>query len=84
MTRPSRPWFLALLLGLAALQPASADDKWQTSNGRWKVADKCARDAAAKYPDYTAESLAKREAMRRNCLRANSLPVPDGPGPTTR
>ena len=84
MTRLLKPLLLALLLGLAISQPASADDKWQTSNAIWKVADKCARDAAAKYPDYTRESLAKREAMRRNCLRANNIPVADGPGPTTR
>jgi len=84
MTRLLSPLFLALLLGLAVLPPASADDKWQTSSAIWKVADKCARDAAAKYPDYTRESLAKREAMRRNCLRANNVPVADGPGPTSR
>jgi len=75
---------LALLLGIATAQPTRADDKWQTSNAIWKVADRCAREAAAKYPDYTRESLAKREAMRRNCLRANNLPVTDGPGPATR
>ena len=84
MTRRLTPLLLVLLFALAAMPPAQADDKWQTSNALWKVADKCARDAAAKYPDYTKESLAKREAMRRNCLRANNLPVTDGPGPTTR
>lgn len=84
MTRLLSPLLLALLLGLAIAQPTHADDKWQTSNATWKVADKCAREAAAKYPDYTRESLAKREAMRRNCLRANNIPVADGPGPTSR
>jgi hypothetical protein len=78
------PLLAALLLVGTALRPAGADDKWQQSNAKWKLADKCARLAAAKYPDYTPESLAKREAMRRNCLRASNIPVADGPGPAPR
>lgn len=78
------PLLAALLLMAAVLRPASADDKWRTSSAAWKAADKCARLAVEKYPDYTRESLAKREAMRRNCLRANNIPVSDGPGPAPR
>ena len=78
------PLLVALLLAGAALCPAGADEKWRQSNAAWKAADKCARLAVAKYPDYTRESLAKREAMRRNCLRANNIPVADGPGPAPR
>src|SRR5690348_7665568 len=42
--------------------------------GQWALADKCNRTAIAKYPDHTAEALAKRDEDVRRCLMANRLP----------
>jgi hypothetical protein len=65
--------FLVLVVALAA-QPALADDRLHQSTVVWKATDGCAREAAKAYPDYTAESLAKRETQRRLCLRRRNLP----------
>ena len=35
----------------------------------------CAKQAAKRFPDYTPEGKAQREAARQECLRANHLPV---------
>ena len=68
--------FLVLVVAWAA-QPALADDRLHQSTLVWKAVDGCAREAAKAYPDYTAESLAKREAQRRLCLRRANLPGAD-------
>jgi hypothetical protein len=76
-----------LLLGiLAALAPAAsrASDKSQLSNSKWHTADQCTRDAFRRFPDYNAASNSKREIFRRQCLRAQNLPVTDGGTPPTR
>ena len=39
----------------------------------WKAADKCAKQAQAAYPDYSAESNAKRDAKLKECLNAGNL-----------
>ena len=65
--------FLVLVVAWAA-QPALADDRLHQSTLVWKAIDGCAREATKAYPDYTAESLAKREAQRRLCLRRGNLP----------
>ena len=43
--------------------------------GQWGIADKCNRNAIAKYPDHTSEALAKREQAVRQCNVANRLPA---------
>ena len=51
---------------------------WATQQGArvqayWKVADKCAKQAQAAFPDYNAESNAKRDAALKACLNASNL-----------
>ena len=36
--------------------------------------DVCAKQAQAAYPDFNAESNAKRDAKLKECLNANGLP----------
>ena len=42
-------------------------------NANWRTADKCAKQAQAAYPDYGAESNAKRDASLKECLRLYNL-----------
>ena len=53
------------------------DDPMRKSTTQWHTMDDCSRQAFRKYPDYTAEANAKREAFRRLCLRNKSLPAPE-------
>lgn len=73
--------FLVALGGLAflllAAAPALADPRAESS-AVWSVADRCAREAARLFPDYTPQGNAARENYRRACLRANNEPAPDG------
>jgi len=55
---------------------ARADANQKNSSAAWRQADRCAQQAFQKFPDYTAESNAKREAARRACLRDHRLPEP--------
>jgi hypothetical protein len=41
--------------------------------GSWKGADRCAKQAQAAYPDYSAEANAKRDAALKNCLNGGNL-----------
>jgi hypothetical protein len=66
-----------LALALLTLVPAAADPRTE-SNSVWAVADRCAREAARLFPDYTPQSNADRENYRRACLRANNEPAPNG------
>jgi len=72
---------LVVLGGLAflllALTPALADPRGE-SEAVWSVADRCAREAARLFPDYTPQGNIARENYRRACLRANNEPAPDG------
>jgi hypothetical protein len=52
---------------------AEASQQGQTAVGSWKAADKCAKQAQAAYPDYSAEANAKRDAKLRECLNAGNL-----------
>ena len=40
----------------------------------WSKTDKCAATAQKKFPDYTAESLAKRDEAMKQCLAGANLP----------
>ena len=67
---------LALLLGAMLLLLAGtveASQQGQTAVGYWKAADKCAKQAQAAYPDYSAEANAKRDAALKNCLNGSNL-----------
>jgi hypothetical protein len=59
---------LLLLIG-----PAEASQQGQTAVGYWKAADKCAKQAQAAYPDYSAEANAKRDAKLKECLNGGNL-----------
>ena len=39
----------------------------------WTAMDKCAREAQAAFPDYTAEAYAKRDAKEKECLATKNL-----------
>jgi len=47
----------------------------------WKTSDVCAHRAQEAFPDFTAESNAKRDAKLRECLEGARLPprVPSTP-----
>jgi len=72
---------LMVLGGLAfmllAITPTSADPRTE-SESVWSIADRCAREAARLFPDYTPQGNAARENYRRACLRANNEPAPEG------
>jgi hypothetical protein len=61
----------ALLLLLIATAEASQQGNAVVNS--WKAADKCAKQAQAAYPDYSAEANAKRDAKLKECLNAGNL-----------
>ena len=61
----------AVLLLLAGT--ARASQQGQGVANSWKAADKCAKQAQAAYPDYSAEANAKRDAKLKECLNAGNL-----------
>ena len=68
--------WLALPLGAVLLlltETAEASQQGQAVIGYWKAADKCAKQAQAAYPDYSAEANAKRDAALKNCLNGSNL-----------
>ena len=52
---------------------AGASQQGQTVISAWKAADKCAKQAQDAFPDYNAESNAKRDAKLKECLSAGNL-----------
>jgi hypothetical protein len=64
------------LVAVSLLWPlsAGATQQGQGALRSWKTADNCAKQAQAAYPDFSAESNAKRDAKLKECLNANSLP----------
>lgn len=71
-----------LVLLVAAFQPqvARAEINQQNATTAWRSADQCAKDAFKKFPDYTSQSNAHREAFRLECLRDHRLPAPVSAG----
>ena len=65
-----------ILAAAAVLQPvgAGATQQGQTALRNWKTMDSCARQAQTAYPDFNAESNAKRDAKLKECLNGNNLP----------
>ena len=41
---------------------------------KWKSMDKCAIEAQRAFPDFTAESNAKRDTKLKECLAGQNLP----------
>jgi hypothetical protein len=60
-----------LLFSTGAAEAATAQG--QQVNTNWRNADKCAKEAQAAYPDYSAESNAKRDAKLKACLNIYNL-----------
>jgi hypothetical protein len=52
---------------------AEASQQGQVVSSYWKAADKCAKQAQSAYPDYSAESNAKRDAHLKACLNGGNL-----------
>ena len=52
---------------------ARATQPGKTVLTNWKIMDACARQAQAAYPEYNAESNAKRDAKLKECLRGGQL-----------
>jgi hypothetical protein len=72
---------VALALATTTAQAATAQATQVMRN--WKTMDNCAQKAQAAFPDFSAESNAKRDAALKNCLNAGHLPprAPEsGPG----
>jgi hypothetical protein len=66
---------LAVLSVALLLVPATAEatQQGQIVLNLWKAADKCAKQAQLAFPDYNAESNAKRDAKLKECLNASNL-----------
>ena len=64
-------FLIAALLLFAGTGEASQQGQVVMNN--WKAADKCAKQAQAAYPDYSAEANAKRDAKLKECLNAGNL-----------
>ena len=64
------------LLAAFLLWPLSvgATQQGQQALRNWKTMDTCAKQAQTAYPDFSAESNAKRDAKLKECLNSNNLP----------
>ncbi len=63
------------LVFLVALAPAAlASQQGVLVTNNWKAMDRCAKQAQAAFPDFTAEANAKRDAKLKECLGAADLP----------
>ncbi len=61
---------VSLLLPLSA----AATQQGQSALRSWKTMDTCAQQAQTAFPDFSAESNAKRDAKLKECLSSNGLP----------
>lgn len=61
-----------MLLVPAAAHAASAYGK--VAIDRWQSMDRCAAEAQRAFPDFTAESNARRDAKLKECLAGQNLP----------
>jgi len=82
VTRNRSIW-IAILVAAAASAGAAVTRVGAANDStikRWHTADDCNREAFKKYPDYTQEGAAKRDAFLRACLRDHRLPPPGNTG----
>jgi hypothetical protein len=63
----------AILLD-ASVGWAQIQNPWKSSEQKWAIMDQCKRQGLKAFPDYTAESLRKRDHAVNQCLAANNLP----------
>jgi hypothetical protein len=70
------------IFALAALAPAVArPDQGSQLMKKWGASDHCSQQAYRDYPDYTADSLARRDQALKKCLAGGNLPPRDLPSP---
>jgi hypothetical protein len=67
---------LPILALLLALVPGAtrASQQGVVATKKWKTMDVCAKQAQDAFPDYSADSQAKRDAKLKECLEGNNLP----------
>ena len=82
-TNPAHGAVLLALIMLVAGNAAAATQEGVTAMANWKAMDNCARQAQAAFPDFNADSNAKRDAKLRACLAGSNLPPrqPETPAP---
>jgi Tfp pilus assembly protein FimT len=75
---------IAIFAAALAMAPGLAVASQQGTQviKNWKTSDKCAQQAQAAFPDFTAEANAKRDAKLKECLEINRLAprAPSAPG----
>ena len=62
---------VAVVLLMPVIASAGQSSSARGVEGQWAIADKCNRNAIAKYPDHTREALEKRDRDVRRCLVYN-------------
>jgi hypothetical protein len=65
---------VALLIFALSAGAAGASQSGMVVMKTWRAMDQCAKDAQAAFPDFTAESNAKRAAKEKECLEGKNLP----------
>jgi hypothetical protein len=66
----------AILLAASYAAPASAASATSRSaKAAWSAMDKCTQASREKFPDETADSIAKRDAYVHACQRDQRVPV---------
>jgi hypothetical protein len=71
MRRFVLPLAAALLLSSVSAQASQLS---RLVIGNWKQADNCAKQAQTAYPNFDADSNAKRDAKLKTCLQLYQLP----------
>ena len=62
------------LLAISWASAAMATQQGTLALRRWTAADLCAKRAQEAFPDFTADSNARREAQLNACLEGQNLP----------
>jgi hypothetical protein len=65
---------VALLIFALSAGAAGASQSGVLVTKNWKAMDQCAKEAQTAFPDFTAESNAKRAAKEKECLEGKNLP----------
>jgi hypothetical protein len=73
--------FAACVFAVSLPAVANADSQGDQLMKKWVGSDHCSERAYQAYPDYTADSLAKRDLEFKKCLANGNLPPRDLPPP---
>ena len=74
MIRPAKLAVFAVALTIPAAALAQSTGYGKQVWMHWTASDRCARAAQTAFPDFTAESNAKRDEKLKQCLAASNLP----------